>query len=1310
MTNLYRVGGNGNPSDANQIIDALRGENDVGVIQAYPKINPPGAITAAINTTTGNLTGDYQYKVAFITGYWKGPVGTGTLYTQGNTGGGPASNTVSPSGQQVNLSGIPIGGTGVVARAIYRTKAGGSTFYFLQQINDNVSTTWVDNIADSALTQVMPTTNTTGSYFSGDGHGLTNLQGVVLPDGSIPMTGPLTLPGDPAQPLQAATKQYVDSFSNSIPAPTPISLSNGQQIITTTKAGMMQNFKVLGRTLVNLLGRLGLMATTGKMYLSSVTEAFDTTNYAIGTASLKYTASGTTAVDHYFNFGAPYVPITAGQYYLLVAMAKPNVGQARMRAIVWNGASGGTVLLDNSADFTDTTKFTSKHIAFQAPTNSVSLEVRGHVLNASGASQYIPAGTAENANFNGYRLFALTQAQYNEIATLTEDQIAAKYPYVNDVKHLSGLYVIRYGENLLDNSNVVADVTNGGTKTIIDPYTMSISKTSTSSSDARSLSVPVVAGQNYVFTSNLTISGYGGSGGAYIQLNFYDASGALIGTQPASAVQTANGTYTLTASGQAPSGAVSVLAYFLIGTNPTGTFTWSNWRLNIGTVDKGFKQRNDDMMVFPVSFPIGSNVDQSVVDEIYHRDGRYWRENRFVKDMVLDGSLSWAYSATATGYKEVKVPFTNQASGNKQTVVKYDGKILVNVSSPTSGDQCAMDGSYLYVEVSSADTGWGDSYTPTAAEIQAYFYGWKMYLSGSYPTVYNGTGTKAWVRITDGQAATLTLPTSYASGGPPYIPYKITYQLATPTWDDLTEIMEGEIHLLEGPNMVEVGVGMILRERIQALDTNNTVGGYFNGSGNTQSFPKHPVNKIIALYGNGANTSATIAAIASGAANQNIRGLQQAYIPFSKYDPTATYEATYQALDQYLITPSAVTTITAEYDTNIKTVLDRLGQSMADYGQRLSVAEMLAARTFQVPFKTLQSITYYVDGTNGSDSGDGSAARPFKTIGKAVSMIPQVLNHTYTISIAPGTYAEDVLIVGIVGSGLLVIQGDSMVSTSRSVQSIYVQNCGARITIKGMNFTTTTRNCVDTAACAYVNVQYCNMVSNNTQWGIRSGASTVYAFANTISNQTIALIADSGGTLYSENNNGNNNQNALYAYLGGKIATAGTQPTAASATNNSYALSGGMIVGNPVVNPWGDNTLSSRSSSRANHTAQQSLSANVATKIVFNKQYDNLGELDSNGRFTAKHSGEYLFTVGLGFVSNAASFIAQLWVYVNGTQVDQVAWLGVYSNLSYSTFPVSAFKCRLNAGDYVEIYVIPSITISTNPDNRISFFEETQIA
>jgi hypothetical protein len=120
-------------------------------------VSPPGAPTAAVGAA-GALTGDYLYKITFVDDY-------------GETSGGTESSTVSPSSQTVDLSAIPTGPTGVTARKIYRTAAGGATGTekFVAELSDNTTTTYIDNIADGSLGADVPTSNTATAHpMSGD--------------------------------------------------------------------------------------------------------------------------------------------------------------------------------------------------------------------------------------------------------------------------------------------------------------------------------------------------------------------------------------------------------------------------------------------------------------------------------------------------------------------------------------------------------------------------------------------------------------------------------------------------------------------------------------------------------------------------------------------------------------------------------------------------------------------------------------------------------------------------------------------------------------------------------------------------------------------------------------------------------------------------------------------------------------------------------------------------------------------------------------------------------------------------------------
>lgn len=116
---------------------------------------PPSAVTAALASpaAAGNVdAGAHRYAVTFVT-------------ADGETQAGTASAAVTVADKAVNgqvtLTVLAIGGAAVTSRKIYRTLAGGSTYYLLAMIADNTTTTYTDNIADSTLGVQAPTTNTT---------------------------------------------------------------------------------------------------------------------------------------------------------------------------------------------------------------------------------------------------------------------------------------------------------------------------------------------------------------------------------------------------------------------------------------------------------------------------------------------------------------------------------------------------------------------------------------------------------------------------------------------------------------------------------------------------------------------------------------------------------------------------------------------------------------------------------------------------------------------------------------------------------------------------------------------------------------------------------------------------------------------------------------------------------------------------------------------------------------------------------------------------------------------------------------------
>jgi uncharacterized phage protein gp47/JayE len=115
-----------------------------------PNPGVPGIPTVAINAAAGNLNGLYEYEITFVT-------------ASGETLPSALSAAVSPVSQKVDLTAIPTGGTGTIARRIYRRKnASVSGFRRVIEISDNVTTVYLDNITDGVVdgNPAAPTTNT----------------------------------------------------------------------------------------------------------------------------------------------------------------------------------------------------------------------------------------------------------------------------------------------------------------------------------------------------------------------------------------------------------------------------------------------------------------------------------------------------------------------------------------------------------------------------------------------------------------------------------------------------------------------------------------------------------------------------------------------------------------------------------------------------------------------------------------------------------------------------------------------------------------------------------------------------------------------------------------------------------------------------------------------------------------------------------------------------------------------------------------------------------------------------------------------
>jgi hypothetical protein len=211
------------------------------------------------------------------------------------------------------------------------------------------------------------------------------------------------------------------------------------------------------------------------------------------------------------------------------------------------------------------------------------------------------------------------------------------------------------------------------------------------------------------------------------------------------------------------------------------------------------------------------------------------------------------------------------------------------------------------------------------------------------------------------------------------------------------------------------------------------------------------------------------------------------------------------------------------------------------------------------PTKTLSNLTYYVDSVNGNDSNSGlsvGVGTAFKTINKAVSMIPQIVNHTVTINIAAGNYNEYVTLSGFFGSGTITIKGASAVANAPNygIQVFDINNCTVYVSIVGFNANDAT-NPFKITDCSAVAFAECS-TTNASQYGWKVARSKISTYDCTASNKANAIQAGNMSFVSSSTwVSSTGNSTGIYC-VGSIVLKDGVQPTATTA---QVVANGGFI-------------------------------------------------------------------------------------------------------------------------------------------------------
>lgn len=598
---------------------------------------------------------------------------------------------------------------------------------------------------------------------------------------------------------------------------------------------------------------------------------------------------------------SPTFSVKSGKYYIAITDIKNGTAVGGGRFYIENLSANKFENVVYSSD-----GFKSAWAAY-APTADVTN--CNLVLVVDGAS-------GQYAYYDSVRIYEISADDYTALDSMTPEQIAAKYPYVDSVQPVRNPYAIRYGENLLPpfyewNAFSINNPDMNG------PYDVTFTAPNAENTFYYT-DIQLEANTTYSFSAEHN---------GYISLN-----GLYNGIQyiPNTAEQFATFKTTEAAI-------VRVYVSNILAAPKAGTFSFKNPMLTVSFTPKPFKPREDSMLALQTDL-FADPVTGANADEVFEKDGHYFKVAKW-KKVLLDGTQNYVSDRVGTGYKTIKLaddPLSLAAHVFPEAV-KYDGSILKKWQTVIdSGDFLwfTTTNKNIYLTISNEDSGWGDTYTPTADEIKAYFMGWKMYDASTNSDgtgVFNGSGLKSWVRIsswswagnmyTDGGYG--SVPRSQAKD---YTPYQLIYQLAVPTVEPI--VSEGMLTFNEGDNQLEVGTGIVLRESAKPYQDGNgwwNLGNPVAISGVSRSF-KYKARDILNVYQNGLEDPRWI-----DVPTDKYGSIAQLY-PMYSADQSSTYSVTYLMMDLSPIVP-----FTGTYAAKEKAMLQELTEVVQQNATAVSV-------------------------------------------------------------------------------------------------------------------------------------------------------------------------------------------------------------------------------------------------------------------------------------------------------------------------------------------------------------------------------------
>ncbi|MGG3840754.1 hypothetical protein ABEV00_27495 [Paenibacillus thiaminolyticus] len=706
---------------------------------------------------------------------------------------------------------------------------------------------------------------------------------------------------------------------------TPLELQPGLRVVETEQDTPFRMGEVKGRTLINLPGSEGNFDyRTSPLFTFFGTGEIIPASTPVGTKVQKIVCNR--AADSPGHFGARYeLNIDRSKHYVALAYLD-NIScdePVYFSFAEWKSTGYSTIRKSGNVKKGDGIQYRYIDISPDRLETQEKLVFYFRGEGTAGAEFRIGA----------FGLYEITQAEYEAIGKMKFAQVAERYPYVDSMTNVKNPYAIVTGGNLLPPFYEWA--THTVNYSMDSPYEISINKIGSGTIVIESPRIPASAGRTYTISANVQPIVVEGS--VYVNVIGLDEKGDIVLDTPGAANDHHH-------SFVVPEGVTELTARAIIqGVAPDGRYNFSIPILTIGTEPKPFVPQQRSILAFETELA-AHPVDGSNPDTLFMGDDGLPYVLEPWKKVTLDGSYTWAFNITAPGLKRVVSALAAQGATHHWDafLVKPNGQLLQVGSHQDGADKFSIEGAGdLFITISNTDSGWGPDYEPSQDEIKAYFLGWKMYdglAHGDGTGTYNRTDGlhKAWTPL-DSFNGTVYVGVYSGSGTPKELPstanatyyvkhrywqpYSLQYLKVKPTIEPVHNYELGAT-LSSGSNMVEVGSGIVIREKA------NPYGNYINAINAPGGRLNYRTTRLLEVYQN--QTRDFGWTFKDGVWNGE--PYQYAENPIPEVD--AVYHVTYTMLDPTLAAP-----ISGTVAANLRGTVTDLVQDVGDVQRRLSVVE-----------------------------------------------------------------------------------------------------------------------------------------------------------------------------------------------------------------------------------------------------------------------------------------------------------------------------------------------------------------------------------